>query len=389
MKKGFTLIELLAVITILFLITLAIIPSIIKQVSVKKDTINDVTLNLIYDAAELYISNDTETYIKEPGSSYCITLGDLVDGQMLDKKLLNFKSGKQIPLTRYVRAKVNDYLSFDYELLKDGEYCGRVYSDLEIVYYNPNTNEKCNSKDYAANLASYDSTNKDSNGNKSPTGLKSGCMKWYAFNDNEVNQNTIDLLLDHNSTAVVRWNESASNIGGPTNILTQLGKDTKEWNDALVRSDKYALNNGTANYTINYSGYKARLITAQEIADIIKRGNKLITWSWDEKSLNSKAFDFYGNEYKEPVARGLSKYALLYDHTSICLSYGCSVEDNNGYDESGIGRNFGYWTSTAYAGNNKQVWSVSQFGAVNATSSDDTHYGLRPVITVSKKVLAN
>ncbi len=119
MKKGFTLIEIMAVITLLFLITLAVVPSIIKQVTNKKDDVSDANLNLIYNAADLYVSSNKDTYKKETGNTYCITLDTLVKEELLNKNVINFTTGKQIPLNRFIKITVNSFYEYEYELLGD------------------------------------------------------------------------------------------------------------------------------------------------------------------------------------------------------------------------------------------------------------------------------
>ncbi len=124
MRKGFTLIEVIAVITVLFLLTIGVVPAIIKQMNEKKEEISDVTLALIKQASDLYVTNDPDKYKKEINNVYCITLNDLVKGETLDKKIVNFKTGKQIPLSRAIKVTVNSYYEFEYELLGEGVVCG-------------------------------------------------------------------------------------------------------------------------------------------------------------------------------------------------------------------------------------------------------------------------
>ena len=137
MKKGFTLIEIMAVITVLALITVAIVPSIIKQVTDKKDEVNGTTLELIYDAASLYTESDKATYKNEMGNVYCITLETLVKEGLLDKTVTNFKTGKAIPLNRFIKMSVNLYREFEYSLLEQDEKCiessGTLLSEVAEV----------------------------------------------------------------------------------------------------------------------------------------------------------------------------------------------------------------------------------------------------------------
>ena len=55
--------------------------------------------------------------------------------------------------------------------------------------------------------------------------LNSGCMKWYTFLDSESNNGenaTVNMILDHNTTAKVAWNSSGTNVSGPNQVLNAL-----------------------------------------------------------------------------------------------------------------------------------------------------------------------
>ena len=122
-QKGFTFIELIAVIVLMALLSVAIIPSIIKRVNQEKDTVNEVTLNLIYEATDSYIKPKYHTYKPTPGNVYCLALSTLVDSGVLEKNLKDAKTGKAIPLTRQVQISVNSYQEFEYRLLDSGINC--------------------------------------------------------------------------------------------------------------------------------------------------------------------------------------------------------------------------------------------------------------------------
>ena len=114
-------------------------------------------------------------------------------------------------------------------------------------------------------------------------------MKFHAFNDD--GSDTINLLLDHNTTSSVAWASSSvyENKNGPIDILSQLKTDTNAWvgtetpeNYSIAQSDQ----DSGAKYTIDYSNYKARLITASEVARITKN----TTWN-EATSTNFFYFD--------------------------------------------------------------------------------------------------
>lgn len=105
-------------------------------------------------------------------------------------------------------------------------------------------------------------------------------MKFYAFND--ADWDTVNLLLDHNTTALVQWNDNyydengmPSNVNGPDNVLEQLKSDTAAWQGVespTTYNVDQDVQTGRAKYIINYrdGGYNARLITIQDIDQITK-----------------------------------------------------------------------------------------------------------------------
>jgi hypothetical protein len=200
-------------------------------------------------------------------------------------------------------------------------------------------------------------------------------MKWYAFNDGGASTDTINLILDHNTTASVVWNSTVSNVSGPNQVMTQLASDTSSWAGVPIRIDSYSVSNGTATYTINYSTYKARLIKASEIATIT--GNSSFV---EATATNSNSFWLdTNNQTQTAFTTGASNYDWLFDYTNGCTSYGCSIADAS---------NYGYWTSTAVSGYTYYAWSVYAAGVLNGDSVvNEGIYGVRPVITILKSNL--
>jgi prepilin-type N-terminal cleavage/methylation domain-containing protein len=191
------------------------------------------------------------------------------------------------------------------------------------VYYNPETGKKCESSE-----------------SKSTTGTKSGCMKWYVFNDKEGNA-TVNVILDHNTTARVAWNSTGNN--------------------SEMKEVKKALENDTGTWKNT-----ARLITANEIAKITEKTG------FDASKKNQDWFCLDTNQPDTTSycakAQGKSKYAWLFDYTYECTNYGCNTSDLS---------TWGYWTSTS-------SWHVSRFGHLSNTNANYADSGVRPVITISK-----
>ena len=191
-----------------------------------------------------------------------------------------------------------------------------VYKDGTAIYYNPETGKKCNESEAV-----------------STPGTKSGCMKWYAFNDKEGNA-TVNVILDHNTTARVH---------------TSLKADTNNWKNT------------------------ARLITANEIAKITGHS------TFDASKAGQAWFCFDTNKSDTTnycaKEKGTSKYAWLFDYTIGCTDYGCNVSDSSTY---------GYWTSTLYKDDTHYAWHVSRDGSLDYGRVTNAGYGIRPVITISK-----
>ena len=326
-NKGFTLVELLAVIVILALIALIATPIILNVINdAKKQAAKDSAYGYM-DAVEKYIvSSELEdksiqdrTYSVEELNS----MGVSVKGSTPDNGNIEIKN-----------SSVKSYdIGIDGYEVNNGEVkkvsTTKSFKNGTAVYYNPETENKC-SKEEA----------------KSTTGTKSGCMKWYVFNDKEGNA-TVNVILDHNTTAGVAWNLTGNN-SEMKEVKKALENDTKDWKNT------------------------ARLITANEVAKITgytSWGTNITGYPWFCFDTNQPDTT---NECAK--AQGTSEYAWLFDYTKECTSYGCNVSDSS---------TWGYWTSTQYV-NSIHVWFVARNGHLDVNSASSTGHGVRPVITISK-----
>ncbi len=396
-KKGFTLIELLAVIVVLAIIALIATPIVMNTIkNAKKGAAARSADNYIKQVETAVAESRIDgtkiangTYNIQPDGNLCPASGcgendkNKITIDMSGTKPTSGKikitngsvdqSSSSMTVGSYEVAynpTTNKYEAMDKgSTTPDTPQPTKTYTNGEVVYFNVTTGEKCS-----------DYTETQSN-----TGTKSGCMKFYAFNDD--GKDKVNLILDHNTTALVAWNSSGSNESGPKEVLTQLNDDTKTWVGTETPSN-YTMDQSTqaskAKYTIDYSSYKARLITAGEVAQIT--GNT----TWDEKTAtNSFYFDSKTTTASTTCKSGNTtgcKYGWLYDRTSkSCTKYGCL---NNSDQET-----YGYLTASSNAAYSGGAWYVDNYAdvdnfIVNDDNIGDSYYiGVRPVITVLKSNL--
>jgi len=118
-NKGFTLIELLGVIIILALLMLLVFPSIINSVKNTSDEIDDLTLELIYNASDLYIGNHIDNFPKVNGNKFIIDLSDLISEDLLPSSITT-SSGEKIENNKCVQVTYNNVYKYE---LKDSGTC--------------------------------------------------------------------------------------------------------------------------------------------------------------------------------------------------------------------------------------------------------------------------
>ena len=383
-NKAFTLIELLAIIVILAIIAVITVPIILN-------IIENSRMGAATDSAYGYKDAISKFYVSELSNNEQLQLdGDYIvtDGVLNGSGIEN----KTIPVSGTVPT--SGTLKYSKNILTSGclvigEYAvtfnadgttstekgecsstptepdysaivaslsGSVKTDgykylttPQVVYYNPVTGQKCS--DYSVSNSSL--------------GYSTGCMKWYAYS---VKKNVVNMILDHNINTTndspwvskTDYNNSAtlgstlgvSNMGngsygkygnydkGPLTVLNKLKTLTNSWITS-VQGDysTYTAAISNAAYSIDYAGYSARLLTAQEVAYIV--GND----SWDEKTatilffFGTKDNTDYSSQTEEQKAVQRS-YSWLFDNLYHCGTYGC---ENSSSVSTG---NYGYWSSS-------------------------------------------
>ena len=377
-RKGFTLIELLAVIVILAVIALISTPMILGIIEkAKKGGAESSALGYI-DAVEKTIATnmlDTNKTNIEDGVYKVSTLKSTtydvkVKGeQPTDDSWIRIEKGQVTECS----LKIGEYIiNCNGETIKNGEIeekpslLGPTKEEATstdthkgIIYLDPTNLSKTCTKELAESNLNEKGT---------PTEVKTGCMKWYIVNDTG---DTYKLLLDHNTTARIKWNDSGKNVAYEESNLYSVVQDLKT----------------TSGWVVD-----PRLITTEEINNITGKTG------FDSSDRNTWYFlDTLTQTQGTFTESKRSKYDWLYNNLNRCKTdttdYGCTIEDNNtytGYGTAGIGNVFGYWTQTTIgiAGSGSSVWSILRDSPLsNYGSANYDFNGIRPVITINKSII--
>ena len=246
------------------------------------------------------------------------------------------------------------------------------YAIGDEVYFDPVKGQRCYS-DEAWTL-----------GDKSRT-----CYKWNVIKTSNSSSDTVELLLDHDLPGDTEWisledykaaggteeeygsegncsfNDQnvpcGNNKYGPLTALKHLKQGTDSWNGVvtLTSADNVTRGNGSGStYTINYEGYKARLISGQEVASIAGESE----WTPEGYGIDDLPTWLYSN-----VAIG---------------------EDMSNLSDLDIYEHLGYWADSAPAWSPNSAWIVNYDGFLtNRVVSYANVSGVRPVVRILKSNL--
>ena len=382
MKKGFTLIELLAVIVILAIIAVIAVPQILGVIEkTRKGAAESSALGYIDAVEKQMLINELATdKTKITSGVYDVpmasTYGVSVKGQAPTSGWLKIANNKVERYSFVIGKYVVSYDGTDKTTVKGDTANEKPSGSSEPVVVNGATKVDAQSGETHKGIVYLDPTNISAECNASnsvsTTEVKTGCMKWYIFNDSGDNYT---MILDHNTTARIKWNDSNSNVAYESSNLKAVVDDL-----------------------VTTSGWEVtpRLITADEVNTIV---GGVSTWNASD---SSTWFYFEGTGTKNQTkptydSSNRSSYDWLYNNLNKCKTdstdHGCTIEDGNtysGYGTAGEGQTWGYWTSTPVgtAGSGSYVWCVIRYGRLHYNNANFTYGGVRPVISVSKSLVS-
>ena len=410
MNKGFTLIELLGVLILLAIISLITVPAVLGVISDSKNSAIERSLDNYIVAVKAALSNyntnnnlkNAECSIQNDGNLNC-------NGVILEISVKNMKPTSGTVVIR--NYDVKDYYSVTIDnktfnsMIFNGTKVAATQSDTHkgIIYLDPtDLSNACTAAMAAANLNNEDVP--------TPTGVTSGCMKFYIFDDIGDNYK---MILDHNTSGNVSFNYTyregqdnqeydlgyitpsvtlVSNTNNVSNSVVLFNSGTNEVAMPASYEDYLAITSHIVHSSVDSAfdrlpvdtyGWvgNPRLITIDEIAHIVgvdtalgfdstkefttlyalEEGETInaatqISWFWLDGTGTTyeewQNWDDGLSDY-ESIANALnkSKYFWLYDYTDGCEESGCNIADYNSYprgtkDSSSTTTIDGYWTSS-------------------------------------------
>ena len=376
--NGFTLIELLAVIVILAIIAIIAVPQILGVVEkARKSSAESSALGYIDAVEKQMMINELATdKTKITSGVYDVpmasTYGVKVKGSAPTSGWLEIANNKVERYSFVIGKYVVSYDGTDKTTVKGDTANEKPSGSSPVV--NGATKVDAQAGETHKGIVYLDPTDLskycDESNSVSTTETKTGCMKWYIFNDSGDNYT---MILDHNTTARIKWNDSNRNVAYEQSNLKAVVDD-------LVTTSKWVVT--------------PRLITADEVNTIV---GGVSTWNVND---SNTWFYFEGTGTKNQTtptydSSNRSSYDWLYNNLNKCKTdstdYGCTIEDSNtysGYGTAGKGQTLAYWTSTPVgtAGSGSTVWRVLKSGNLNSDSANSASYGVRPVISVSKSI---
>jgi len=363
-NRGFTLIELLVVIILIAAIVLLVLPNITNSVNNYNINVDKTTLNIIKQATNLYISDNTNSFMKRSENTYCISLNELIEKNYL-KNTIQYNDQD---ITNVKVVKVTYENGFNYELVNKTS-CKKVIKFDTICELKEGTDKTIGSKYnckvdpdkalYTFYVLSYN----DEDGN--------------IIKEKE-NAKSINLIMDRNINSdgsfVTKAIPKSEAENGVYNLVEWINQGNYElaggqnWDDYIDNNIFGPLTamNFLSEATKNWKNINEMLINSFDSDDstIAPKGMKVYN-TYARMPYYSEVFDVSADKM----------WLIDYLHGDDDVYMGIEGRDNA---ISGV---YGYWTLSADSTDNSAAWRVMHnVSIMNDAVADGT--GIRPVINL-------
>jgi len=117
-KFGFTLAELLGVMVIISLLMIITIPPIINQIKANSLKISEAATEILNAATDEYLKANESVYPIVDNMTYCITLQQLVDADLIAEPFIDLINNVEIPLNRFNKVSAVEKYNITYTLVE-------------------------------------------------------------------------------------------------------------------------------------------------------------------------------------------------------------------------------------------------------------------------------
>ena len=402
-KNGFTLVEITVCVVLLVTIFLLVVPKVNTMINNKKKNAYNSLISTVKDAAQAYVYlnvNIVDDAIESQGY-YEVSIRTLQENELLENKLENPLTGKNIPSTSIVKIIKNneEYIykfSLDYQYLL--EHIIDLYSSEETRISNglkkDNTPDQ-NIRYYGSDPNNYVRFNNElwriigvfGNNVKLVRSEKLGDLSWdssessinYGYGVNEWSQSDLKNYLNtmyYGGTSVTCYNaKNKQTTTCPTNRLDETSK-------SLI--DNHTWNTGAPNYNELYDSTTKTLDTVEFYKAERGTTNGKICSSGD-----------YCNDTVTRTTKWTGYIALPYitDYAYASSENDCNtkIDQSSTYKckkNNWMHRSSATWYFSPYAssGGAHLVWSVNGGGYAGSYSASDS-FGVAPAIYLKSNVL--
>ena len=90
------------------MIALLAFPPILNAIRETRNEISDASKEILYNAANLYGNDNSNTLVNVEGNTYCVTINDLIKGEYLPTTVYDSVTGEEIPTDNIIEIKVEN-----------------------------------------------------------------------------------------------------------------------------------------------------------------------------------------------------------------------------------------------------------------------------------------